>query len=171
MEHACHTYYLAFLTVPDCAYPVPVPNLSARGALWRLCAVAVLVVVVGGVAEIVTHRPTNQCPAQSFTLPDTLAADPTYMTDLQSVYRVAWASDKNGMFDVGPVAERFHEVIVRGDEVCEVRNWECQGGLVAHMVKWIFGATLNQEVSDVDADRLRFVRMSGRNIHFFRARA
>ncbi|KAH7072628.1 hypothetical protein BKA63DRAFT_515380 [Paraphoma chrysanthemicola] len=73
---------------------------------------------------------------------DTLVSEPVYTSDPSTVYRVAWASDKTSAFDVGPTAERFHEVIVRGEDKCEVRTWECMGGKVAHVVKWMYQGTL-----------------------------
>jgi hypothetical protein len=77
-----------------------------------------------------------------------LASEPTYTKDLSSVYRVAWMSLKSGMFDVGPTAERFNEVIVLGEESCEVRTWECMSGVTAHAVKWIYKTTLEGKLQD-----------------------
>jgi len=78
----------------------------------------------------------------------TLTSEPTYTKDLGSVYRVAWTSHKSGILDVGPTAERFNEVIVLGEELCEVRTWECMGGVVAHAVKWMYRATLDRKLQD-----------------------
>ena len=42
-------------------------------------------------------------------------------------------------------SERFHEVIVLGQEECEVRTWECLGGVLARTVKWFYGGTLMEK--------------------------
>lgn len=45
----------------------------------------------------------------------------------------------------GLKSERFHEVIVLGQEECEVRTWECLGGVLARTVKWFYGETLMEK--------------------------
>ena len=45
-------------------------------------------------------------------------------------------------------SERFHEVIVRGVDECEVRTWENQGGVLARTVKWLYGARLKRRFQD-----------------------
>lgn len=42
-------------------------------------------------------------------------------------------------------SERFHEVIVLGDGECEVRTWECLGGVLARTVKWFYGEVLMEK--------------------------
>jgi hypothetical protein len=87
-------------------------------------------------------NPSNYIPAATLTL------EPTYTKDLGSVYRVAWMSHKSGALDVGPTAERFNEVIVLGEELCEIRTWECMGGVISHVVKWMYRATLDGKLQD-----------------------
>ena len=42
--------------------------------------------------------------------------------------------------------ERFSEIIDLGDgKGCEYRTWECQGGVLAKTVKWLFQDTLRQK--------------------------
>ena len=49
---------------------------------------------------------------------------------------------------MGLKTERFHEIIVLGDEECEVRTWECMGGVLAKTVKWMYGKTLEGKFAD-----------------------
>jgi hypothetical protein len=73
---------------------------------------------------------------------------PGYTPDLSTVYRVAWKGDKVDFFAKGLNTERFHEVIVRGEEQCEVRTWEVMGGVLAHTVKWMYGRVLGRKFED-----------------------
>jgi hypothetical protein len=82
----------------------------------------------------------------------TLASEPTYTADLESVYRVAWASDPSGLLAAGLHAHRFHEVIVRGEEMCEVRTWECMAGILTHAVKWMYKQTLENKFEECCAE-------------------
>ncbi|KAF5847679.1 hypothetical protein GGP41_008939 [Bipolaris sorokiniana] len=72
-------------------------------------------------------------------------ADPSFTADLSKVYRVAWTSN-GGRMGLMPQIERFHEVIVTGDDTCEVRNWELMGGMVARLVKLFMMETLQEKV-------------------------
>jgi hypothetical protein len=94
----------------------------------------------------VTDLSTPSNPS-SYIPTATLSAEPTYTADLSTVYRVAWADDKRHAWEVGPTVERFTEVIVRGEHECEVRTWECQGGAVAHVVKWMYKGVLERKFS------------------------
>jgi hypothetical protein len=96
---------------------------------------------------VVTDISTPAQPS-AYIPDDTLASDPTYTSDLSIVYRVAWAGDKSSTFTVGPSTERFHEIIVRSEQQCEVRTWECMGGAVAHVVKWMYKSTLEAKFGD-----------------------
>ncbi|KAK5717153.1 hypothetical protein LTR15_009042 [Elasticomyces elasticus] len=71
----------------------------------------------------------------------TLETDGSWTADLQKVYRVAWKSE-GGFVAKGLRSERFHEVIVLGENECEVRTWEVMGGVLAHTVKWMYKQTL-----------------------------
>lgn len=73
-----------------------------------------------------------------------LLQDPTFTKDLARIYRVAWSAE-GGLMERGLRSERFHEVIVLGERECEVRTWECLGGLLARTVKWFYGETLMQK--------------------------
>lgn len=81
-----------------------------------------------------------------------LTSSPTYTSDLSSVYRVAWKVDKVDLMSRGLNSERFHEIIVRGEERCEVRTWEVMGGVLAYAVKWIYKKTLDQKFVEWCAD-------------------
>lgn len=78
----------------------------------------------------------------------TLDASSVYTADLSNVYRVAWKGDKIDIFALGLNTERFHELIVRGREQCEIRTWEVMGGVLAHTVKWLYRKTLNIKFSE-----------------------
>ncbi|KAK5689966.1 hypothetical protein LTR17_026092 [Elasticomyces elasticus] len=71
----------------------------------------------------------------------TLETDGSWTADLQKTYRVAWKSE-GGFVAKGLRSERFHEVIVLGENECEVRTWEVMGGVLAHTVKWMYKQTL-----------------------------
>lgn len=95
-------------------------------------------------------RADTQLRVTDFSTPDepssyidqeTLENDPGYFADLSKLYRIAWTTE--GLFvRLGVRSERFHEIIVLGPEECEVRTWECQGGVTARAVKWMFKDTL-----------------------------
>lgn len=87
-------------------------------------------------------EPSSYIPAA------TLEACPVYTSELSKVYRVAWKGDKIDFFAKGLNTERFHEVIVRGEEECEVRTWEVMGGVLAHTVKWLYRKTLNRKFDE-----------------------
>ncbi|KAJ4339008.1 hypothetical protein N0V95_007901 [Ascochyta clinopodiicola] len=86
----------------------------------------------------------------------TLEASPMYTADLSTVYRVAWKGDKVDFFAKGLNTERFHEVIVRGQEQCEVRTWEVMGGVLAHTVKWLYRKTLDKKFDEWCAELKEF---------------
>jgi hypothetical protein len=70
-----------------------------------------------------------------------LLQDASFTQDLSSVYRIAWKGE-GGFLSMGLQTERFHEVIVRGENECEVRTWEVMSGPVAYTVKWMFAGNL-----------------------------
>ncbi|KAF1975031.1 hypothetical protein BU23DRAFT_86520 [Bimuria novae-zelandiae CBS 107.79] len=78
---------------------------------------------------------------------DVLESDRTYTADLGRVYRVAWGGHE-GFFTGVLRFERFHEIIVTGQNECEVRNWEIMGGILAHAVKWLYKDTLQKKFED-----------------------
>ncbi|KAH8726758.1 hypothetical protein GQ44DRAFT_705507 [Phaeosphaeriaceae sp. PMI808] len=71
--------------------------------------------------------------------------DPTFTADLSKVYRVSWTGN-GGIHTVGMQLERFHEIIVLGEDECEVRTWEVMGGVLARVVKWMHEATLEKKL-------------------------
>lgn len=75
---------------------------------------------------------------------DILETDGSFVAELTQVYRVAWALH-GGFVARGLRSERFHEVIVTGENECEVRTWEVMGGILAHTVKWMYQATLKEK--------------------------
>ena len=86
---------------------------------------------------------------------DVLTNDGTYTSDLGNVYRIAWKGE-GGFVAKGLRSERFSEVIVRGENECEVRTWELMGGVLAKTVKWFYKDTLNQRFEDWATDLKRF---------------
>jgi hypothetical protein len=83
-------------------------------------------------------------------------ASSAYTSDLSSVYRVAWKGDKIDFFARGLTTERFHEVIVRGEQQCEVRTWEVMSGVLAHTVKWLYKKTLDKKFQQSCTDLKEF---------------
>jgi hypothetical protein len=81
----------------------------------------------------------------SYVPPSLFTASSAYTSDLSSVYRVAWKGDKVDFFARGLTTERFHEIIVRGEQQCEVRTWEVMSGVLAHTVKWLYKKTLDKK--------------------------
>lgn len=81
---------------------------------------------------------------QSDYVPVSLLQSPSFTQNLAQVYRVAWTVE-GGFVARGLRSERFQEVIVLGQEECEVRTWECLGGILARTVKWSYGGTLMEK--------------------------
>ncbi|KAL2050269.1 hypothetical protein ABVK25_009496 [Lepraria finkii] len=83
--------------------------------------------------------------AQSGYIPvDILKEDGTYEADLGKVYRIAWTTE-GGFVARGLRSERFHEIIILGEGQCEVRTWECQGGVLARAVKYYYKDILKKK--------------------------
>jgi hypothetical protein len=78
----------------------------------------------------------------------TLEGSSLYTADLANVFRVAWKGDKIDFFAKGLNTERFHEIIARGPEQCEVRTWEVMGGMLAYTVKWLYKKTLDKKFDE-----------------------
>jgi hypothetical protein len=95
---------------------------------------------------VVTDISTPERPSDYIPL-ETLRSDPSYTSDLETVYRISWKSE-GGFVSRGLRTERFHEIIARGNNECEVRTWEVMGGLLASTVKWFYQATLAQKFKD-----------------------
>ncbi|KAF3002116.1 hypothetical protein E8E13_009923 [Curvularia kusanoi] len=104
---------------------------------------------------LISDFSTPSAPS-TYISPATLEASPGYTSDLSSVYRVAWKGDKVDFFAKGLNTERFHEVIVRGPEQCEVRTWEVMGGVLAHTVKWMYRKTLDRKFGEWCTDLKSF---------------
>ena len=96
---------------------------------------------------IISDLSTPSVPS-SYISQSQLEAISVFTADLSSVYRVAWKGDKVDFFAKGLNTERFHEVIVRDQERCEVRTWEVMGGVLAHTVKWIYSKTLERKFNE-----------------------
>ena len=94
----------------------------------------------------VTDISTPDRPS-SYITNDLMDSDCGFSSDLSKVYRIAWTTE-GGFVARGLKTERFHEIIVLGDEQCEVRTWECQGGILARTVKWIYQKTLKEKFAD-----------------------
>jgi hypothetical protein len=81
----------------------------------------------------------------SYLTPD-LLEDPTFTADLSKVYRVCWTGN-GGMYAFGMKLERFHEVIITGDNECEVRTWEIMSGMLSRVVKLMYEGTLKGKLA------------------------
>jgi hypothetical protein len=100
-----------------------------------------------------TSKPNRDTPTQlritDLSTPDAphgdylgdLIKDPAFTEDLSKVYRIAWKGE-GSFLARGLQTERFHEVIVLGDNECEVRTWEVMSGPVAYTVRWMFKSNL-----------------------------
>jgi hypothetical protein len=75
-----------------------------------------------------------------------MLADPTFTADLNKVYRVSWTGRSGGVMWWAMQLERFHEVIVRGEDECEVRTWEVMGGVLTRVVKLMYEKTLEEKL-------------------------
>ena len=85
----------------------------------------------------------------------TLREDGTHEGDLSKVHRIAWTTE-GGFVARGLRSERFHEIIDIDDgHGCEVRTWECQGGVLARAVKYYFKDTLKRKFEEWCADLKR----------------
>lgn len=91
----------------------------------------------------VTDISTPEKPTE-YVSKDVLEEDDSFTADLSKVYRVAWTTH-GGFVARGLKSERFHEVIVTGENECEVRTWEVMGGILAYTVKWMFQSTLQEK--------------------------
>jgi hypothetical protein len=80
----------------------------------------------------------------SYLTPE-LLEDPTFTADLSKVYRVSWTGN-GGMYAFGMKLERFHEVVVTGENECEVRTWEIMSGILSRVVKLMYEDTLKGKV-------------------------
>ena len=69
----------------------------------------------------------------------------SFEPDLSRVWRIAWTTC-GGFVSRGLSAERFNEIIELGEgRGCLYRTWECQGGILARTVKWLYEKTLNEK--------------------------
>lgn len=93
---------------------------------------------------IVSDVSTPSSPS-SYITSATLDAFAVYTADLSQVYRVAWKGDKIDFIGKHMNVERFNEIIVRGEERCEIHSWEVMGGVLAYPVKWLYQKTLDRK--------------------------
>lgn len=79
----------------------------------------------------------------------------TFEMDLGRVWRISWTTE--GSFVArGLRTERFTEIVELGEgKGCEVRTWECQGGILARMVKYYYKSVLERKFEDWCADLKR----------------
>lgn len=91
----------------------------------------------------VTDISTPESPS-TYVPQDVLDSDGSFFADLQKVYRVSWKCE-GGFVSRGLRTERFHEIIMSGEDRCVVRTWECQGGILARTVKWMYRKTLMEK--------------------------
>jgi hypothetical protein len=95
----------------------------------------------------VTDVSTPEEPSQ-YIPQDVLDSEDAYASDLGQVYRIAWTTE--GTFvTMGLRTERFHEIIpLEGGAECEVRTWECQGGILARAVKFYYKDVLKRKFGE-----------------------
>jgi Polyketide cyclase / dehydrase and lipid transport len=91
----------------------------------------------------ITDVSTPEKPS-SYIPQEMLESDATFVKDLNTVYRIAWKTE-GGFVARGLKSERFHEIVVLGDNECEVRTWENQGNFLAKTVKWLYQKTLREK--------------------------
>lgn len=92
---------------------------------------------------IITDISTPAHPSSYIPI-SVLESDQTYTADLSTVYRISWRVE-GSFVSRGLRTERFHEVITLGENECEVRTWENQGGLLARTVRWLYKQTLDEK--------------------------
>lgn len=103
-----------------------------------------------------TKKPDKETPTQlrvtdvsmpekqsKYLIEKGIQEDESFYSDLSKVYRIAWKTE-GGFVARGLRSERYHEIVVLGDEECEIRTWEVMGGILAHTVNWLFKSTLNK---------------------------
>jgi hypothetical protein len=98
----------------------------------------------------ITHTPLRVVDisipsAPTAYIPPAMLEDPTFSADLNKVYRVSWTGH-GGLHSLGMSLERFHEVIVVGENECEVRTWEVMSGPLARLVKLLYMKTLREKI-------------------------
>ncbi|KAI9685101.1 MAG: hypothetical protein M1820_010847 [Bogoriella megaspora] len=94
----------------------------------------------------VTDVSTPSDPS-TYILQSTLDLEPTFHPDLNNLYRISWTTE-GGFVSKGLKSERFHEIIIIAEDECEVRTWECQGGSLARVVKWVYKETLQKKFAE-----------------------
>lgn len=85
----------------------------------------------------VTDISTPEKPSDYVFRAKQSAEDTSFTRDLAKVYRISWTTE-GGFVSRGLRSERFHEIIDLGEHSCEVRTWECQGGILARAVKFYY---------------------------------
>jgi hypothetical protein len=132
---------------------VPRAEILDQNAQDRMsigCAMQFTVVMNADKPNDVTLTPlkvVDICTPSSPTsyLTPELLEDPAFTADFSKVYRVSWTGN-GGMYAFGMKLERFHEVIVTGDNECEVRTWEIMSGILSRVVKLMYEDTLKGKV-------------------------
>ena len=92
-------------------------------------------------------------PAQqsSYVSEEVLKGDGSHEPDLGRVWRISWTT-VGYYVSRGLKTERFSEIIDLGNGECEYRTWECQGGILATTVKWMYEKTLQEKFAEWCAD-------------------
>ncbi|KAI8938346.1 hypothetical protein NX059_005997 [Plenodomus lindquistii] len=136
------------LTQPSSTSRDEDPNTQDRMSIG--CTMRFTVVMNADKPNDVTHTPlkvvdisTPSSPT-SYLTPEQLE-DPSFTSDLSKVYRVSWTGN-GGTYALGMKLERFHEVIVMGENECEVRTWEIMSGVLSRVVKLLYEDTLKDKV-------------------------
>ncbi|CAF9903908.1 MAG: hypothetical protein GOMPHAMPRED_000617 [Gomphillus americanus] len=73
--------------------------------------------------------------------------DGSFTSDLSKVYRASWKLE-GGYVERGLKSQRFNEIIITGENTCELRSWECYGGILGRTLKWMYYQTLQDRFAD-----------------------
>ena len=85
----------------------------------------------------VTDLSTPEEPSDYVARENLPAEDTSFVRDSTKVYRISWTT-AGGFASRGLKTERFHDIIDLGEQGCEVRTWESQGGILARAVKYYY---------------------------------
>lgn len=73
--------------------------------------------------------------------------DGSFERDQGRVYRIAWTGEGKFMAR-GLKSERWHEIVELGENECQVKTWECQGGMLARAVKYYYKDVLQRKFEE-----------------------
>ena len=147
---------------PEVAIHSQPPDVPSEQQQWLHKDTSFTLNVVMNAAKAHKRTPTLlritdvSTPSQhsSYISQETLREDGSYEPDLGRVWRISWTTE-GGFVARGLRTERFSEIIDLGSGECEYRTWECQGGVLATTVKWLYEKTLQEKFAEWCADLKR----------------